>query len=166
MINFIIKGLKKSSFLFQNKCIGSSFKSTDLKSYGFYYDWEVNPRYNLCHSIGNKNKSQLFKEFLESDEQVLVCPHATLRNAFNSLDISKFNDCLLAIDEFHHVSSDDGNKLGELLRDVMNYTNAHVIAMTGSYFRGDTKLVLRPEDEAKFEKVTYNYYQQMKSYNI
>lgn len=158
------QGIKKVIVSVPEQSIGSSFKSTDLKSYGFYYDWEVNPRYNLCHSIGNKNKSQLFKEFLESDEQVLVCPHATLRNAFNSLDISKFNDCLLAIDEFHHVSSDDGNKLGELLRDVMNYTNAHVIAMTGSYFRGDTKLVLRPEDEAKFEKVTYNYYQQMKSY--
>ena len=29
------------------------------------------------------------------------------------------------------------NKLGEVLNKVMNKTNAHIIAMTGSYFRGD-----------------------------
>lgn len=158
------QGVKKVIVAVPEQSIGSSFKSTDLKSYGFYYDWEVNPRYNLCNTLGNKNKSELFKEFLDNDEKVLVCPHATLRNVYNMVDISEFNDCLLAIDEFHHVSADADNRLGELLRDIMSKTNAHIIAMTGSYFRGDTNPVLRPEDEEKFEKVTYNYYQQMKNY--
>jgi hypothetical protein len=36
--------------------------------------------------------------------------------------------------------------------------------MTGSYFRGDNIPVLMPEDEEKFTKVTYNYYQQLNGY--
>ena len=46
----------------------------------------------------------------------------------------------------------------------MNKTNAHIIAMTGSYFRGDNLPVLLPEDEIKFNKVSYNYYEQLNGY--
>ena len=70
----------------------------------------------------------------------------------------------MAIDEFHHVSADIESKLGEVLRSIMRKTKAHVVAMTGTYFRGDTLPVLLPEDEEKFTKVTYNYYQQLNGY--
>jgi len=36
--------------------------------------------------------------------------------------------------------------------------------MTGSYFRGDSVPILKPEDEARFTKVTYNYYEQLNGY--
>ena len=36
--------------------------------------------------------------------------------------------------------------------------------MTGSYFRGDAEAVLTPHDEAKFEPVTYTYYEQLNGY--
>ena len=36
--------------------------------------------------------------------------------------------------------------------------------MTGSYFRGDAEAVLHPEDEAKFDTVTYTYYEQLNGY--
>src|SRR6185437_197124 len=36
--------------------------------------------------------------------------------------------------------------------------------MTGSYFRGDAEAVLAPEDEAKFDTVTYTYYEQLNGY--
>jgi RNAse (barnase) inhibitor barstar len=36
--------------------------------------------------------------------------------------------------------------------------------MTGSYFRGDTVPILLAEDEAKFTKVTYTYYEQLNGY--
>ncbi len=77
---------------------------------------------------------------------------------------SCFNDTLLAIDEFHHVSADENSRLGALLRSVMRNTNAHIVAMTGSYFRGDALPVLMPEDEEKFTKITYNYYEQLNGY--
>src|SRR5262245_27087832 len=36
--------------------------------------------------------------------------------------------------------------------------------MTGSYFRGDAEPVLSPHDEAKFDTVTYTYYEQLNGY--
>ena len=60
----------------------------------------------------------------------------TCHFAFDAVAESLFNDCLIAIDEFHHVSADADNRLGEVLRSIMANTSAHIIAMTGSYFRG------------------------------
>ena len=110
------------------------------------------------------SKVQTFLRFLDNDEKILICTHSTLRFAFEKIDDVKFNNILLAIDEFHHVSADGDSRLGELLRSVMANSTAHVIAMTGSYFRGDCIPVLLPEDEAKFTKVTYNYYEQLNGY--
>ncbi len=50
------------------------------------------------------------------------------------------------------------------MRSIMRNTSAHIIAMTGSYFRGDSIPILLPEDEARFTKVTYNYYEQLNGY--
>ena len=60
---------------------------------------------------------------MESDE-ILICTHATLRFAFEQLGLH-FDDCLLAIDEFHHVSADVNSKLGELLRSVLRNSTCH-----------------------------------------
>lgn len=158
--------IKKVIVAVPERAIGSSFAKTDLKTYGFYEDWEPNEKYNLCTpgSDGSKSKVQAFHNFMDSDEQILICTHATLRFACEELDETKFNGSLLAIDEFHHVSADVHNRLGELLRGVMQKSSAHIIAMTGSYFRGDSVPILLPEDEARFSKVTYNYYEQLNGY--
>ena len=71
---------------------------------------------------------------------------------------------MLAIDEFHHTSAEDGNKLGAMLDDVIAHSSAHIGAMTGSYFRGDQVPILSPETEAKFTQVTYTYYEQLNGY--
>jgi len=146
------------------RSIGGSFGVTDLKKDGFFASWEPNPIYNLCSGDADKSKVEAFKKFMESDEKILICTHATLRFAFKELDEKKFDNCLLAIDEFHHVSADGENQLGELLRTLIPNSTAHIVAMTGSYFRGDSVPVLLPEDEAKFAKVTYNYYEQLNGY--
>jgi len=57
------------------------------------------------------------------------------------------------------------NRLGEILKNIMDKSKAHIIAMTGSYFRGDSVPILLPEDEKNFTKVTYNYYEQLNGYN-
>ncbi|MDC1068444.1 DEAD/DEAH box helicase family protein [Candidatus Kapabacteria bacterium] len=162
----INQGLKKVVVAVPERSIGGSFGKTDLKSYGFYSDWLPNDNYNLCTpgSDGSKSKVQAFKNFIENDEQILICTHATLRFACEELEESSFNRVAIAIDEFHHVSADVNNKLGDLLRNIMNKSSAHIIAMTGSYFRGDSVPVLTPEVEAKFTKVTYNYYEQLNGY--
>ena len=161
------QGIKKVIVAVPERSIGSSFKKTELQKFGFFADWTPDPRYNLCTrgEDNSKGKISIFKEFMNSDAKVLICTHATLRFAYDEIEETKFNDCLLAIDEFHHVSADlESSRLGELLHSVMNKSNAHVIAMTGSYFRGDGVAVLRPEDEMKFDRVTYNYYEQLNGY--
>ncbi|WP_299050198.1 DEAD/DEAH box helicase [uncultured Polaribacter sp.] len=161
----IHQDIKKVIVAVPERSIGSSFGNTDLKKYGFFADWKPNPRYNLCTPGIEKSKVTAFLNFLESDEKILICTHATLRFAFDAIDEKQLNDCLLAIDEFHHVSVDGDNKLGLVLSSVMEKSTAHVVAMTGSFFRGDSVPILLPEDEAKFTKVKYDYYQQLNGYN-
>lgn len=159
------QGIKKVIVAVPEKSIGGSFAKTDLISYGFFANWEPSPEYNLCTAGGDKSKVQAFLRFMKSDEQILICTHSTLRFAFEQIDEVEFNDALLAIDEFHHVSADkDTNKLGSLLHAITTKSTAHIVAMTGSYFRGDTVPVLLPEDEEKFTRVTYNYYEQLNGY--
>lgn len=162
------QGIKKVIVAVPERSIGGSFAKTNLMQYGFFADWDPNDKYNLCTpgSDGSKSKVQAFHNFMNNDEQLLICTHATLRFAAEELEENKFNDTLLAIDEFHHVSASADNKLGDLLREIMKKSTAHIIAMTGSYFRGDSVPVLLPEDEAKFTKVTYNYYEQLNGYDF
>ena len=160
------QGIKKVIVAVPEKSIGRSFKDTDLKTSGFFADWRVAPYYNLCDANNDENgKTKRFVEFFKQDKtKILVCAHATLRNGMKEISDEEFNDCLLAIDEFHHTSADVNSGLGDIVRRVMNHSTGHIVAMTGSYFRGDGVPVLRAEDEARFFPVTYNYYQQLNGY--
>lgn len=158
---------KKVIVAVPEKSIGASFSNVSLSDGGFFADWEVEDRNNLCLGTGDdKSKVKSFVRFMKGDDKILVCTHATLRFAFEAedLNIESFNDAVLAIDEFHHVSVSDNSRLGELLHNVMANTNVQIIAMTGSYFRGDAIPILTPEDEAEFDKVTYTYYEQLNGY--
>jgi superfamily II DNA or RNA helicase len=163
----INQGIKKVIVAVPERSIGASFSKTNLKKDGFFANWEPNDVFNLCTpgDDGSNSKVKAFHKFIDSEEQLLICTHATLRFACEELDDSKFNNTLLAIDEFHHVSADAGNRLGELLKSIMNKSSAHIVAMTGSYFRGDSVPILTPDNEANFTKVTYNYYEQLNGYN-
>ncbi len=165
------QGIRRVVVAVPEKSIGRSFKNTDLKSAGFFADWKVSPLYNLCNAEkesqanSEEGKAKRFRQFFEQDKsKILVCAHATLRNGMKEISDEAFNDCLLAIDEFHHTSADVSSGLGDIVRRVMNNSTGHIVAMTGSYFRGDGVPVLRAEDEARFYPVTYNYYQQLNGY--
>jgi hypothetical protein len=152
------------------RSIGSSFADEPLTKFGFYWDWQVSPQWNLCNAPGAdepkvaKSKVESVKKFLASGDKVLVCTHATFRFAVEELGIHSFDDRLIAIDEFHHVSSNPDSILGTQLTSLIARDKVHVVAMTGSYFRGDSEAVLSPADEAKFETVTYTYYEQLNGY--
>lgn len=159
------QGMQQAIIIVPEKSIGSSFQDEPLSKFGFWADWTVEPRWNLCNAPGGDDgKVGSVKTFLDSDSKVLVCTHATFRFAVDKFGMEAFDDRLLAIDEFHHVSANPDNKLGAHLGDFMNRDKAHIVAMTGSYFRGDTEAVLHPEDEAKFQSVTYTYYEQLNGY--
>lgn len=159
------QGIKKAIVAVPEKSIGSSFNDEPLTKYGFYHDWQVVPKWNLCDAPGEDGrKVKSVKSFLESDDQVLICTHATLRFAVNEFGVEAFDDSLIAIDEFHHVSSDEANILGGQLKQFIARDKVHIVAMTGSYFRGDAIAVLAAEDEEKFDSITYTYYEQLNGY--
>ncbi len=160
------QGLKKVIVAVPETSIGSSFNSTDLKASGFFANWHVELINNLCVQGTETGRVKAFIRFLNDTEaQTLVCTHATLRFAYEQVNNPKaFNNCVVAIDEFHHVSAGEDNRLGTLIDGLMKESSAHIIAMTGSYFRGDTVPILLPEDEAKFRQVTYSYYEQLNGY--
>ena len=159
------QGIKKVVVAVPEKSIGRSFKNTNLTNGGFFADWEVAPYFNLTDVNNEQDKKGRFKKFFsQKDARVLLCAHATLRNGMKEVPDETFDDVLLAIDEFHHTSADANSNLGDVVRRVMNNSTGHIVAMTGSYFRGDGIPVLRAEDEAKFYPITYNYYQQLNGY--
>lgn len=159
------QAIKKVVIAVPEKTIGRSFQNTQLKKHGFFEDWHVAPYFNLCDASNEKNKIGRFKEFFhQNSANKLVCTHSTLRLAMKEIDNEIFNDCLLAIDEFHHASASVESNLGDLIRDLMAETSVHIVAMTGSYFRGDGVPVMRPEDEGRFHHITYNYYEQLNGY--
>ena len=159
------QGVKKAIVVVPEKSIGASFNDEPLTKFGFYYDWQVVPKWNLCNAPGEDGgKVNSLKAFLTSDDQILVCTHATLRFAVDKFGIQAFDDCLIAVDEFHHVSANPENKLGLHLGSFITRDKTHIVAMTGSYFRGDAEAVLSPQDESKFETVTYTYYEQLNGY--
>ncbi len=158
--------LKQAIIVVPEKAIGASFHNEPLSQFGFWADWQVEPKWNLCDAPGGDNggKVEAVKKFLASDAKVLVCTHATFRFAVDKFGIEVFDDSLIAVDEFHHVSANPDNKLGEHMRQLMARDKTHIIAMTGSYFRGDAVAVLHPDDESKFDTVTYTYYEQLNGY--
>jgi hypothetical protein len=160
------QGLRQAIIIVPEKSIGSSFHDEPLSQFGFWADWRVEPKWNLCDAPGGDNggKVNALTSFLQSDDKVLVCTHATFRFAVDKLGVTPFDDRLIAVDEFHHVSIDPDSKLGQHLGQMIARDRVHMVAMTGSYFRGDAMPVLSPEDEAKFDTVTYTYYEQLNGY--
>ena len=164
------QGLKQAIIVVPEKSIGGSFADEPLASYGFWADWTVKPQWNLCNAPGvdeervDPSKVKAVGQFLASGDPVLVCTHATFRFAVDALGVEAFDDRLIAVDEFHHVSASPDNRLGAQLAQFIARDKVHIVAMTGSYFRGDAAPVLTPEDEAKFETVTYTYYEQLNGY--
>ncbi|OAN28441.1 DEAD/DEAH box helicase family protein [Pseudomonas oryzihabitans] len=160
------QGIKQAIIVVPEKSIGASFNDEPLAKYGFWSDWHVEPKWNLCNAPGNDNggKVKSLGAFLEGDDKVLVCTHATFRFAVDAYGVEAFDDCLIAVDEFHHVSANPDNKLGLHLGQFFSRGKTHIVAMTGSYFRGDAEAVLAPQDESKFNTVTYTYYEQLSGY--
>jgi hypothetical protein len=160
------QGLKQAIIVVPEKSIGASFNDEPLSRYGFWADWRVEPKWNLCNAPGGDNggKVKALGAFLESADQVLVCTHATFRFAVDAYGVEAFDERLIAVDEFHHVSANPDNRLGQHLGQLIARGRTHIVAMTGSYFRGDAEAVLAPQDESKFDTVTYTYYEQLNGY--
>ncbi|MEQ9357350.1 DEAD/DEAH box helicase [Coleofasciculus chthonoplastes] len=159
------QGLQQAIIVVPEKSIGASFHNEPLSQFGFWADWQVEPKWNLCDAPGTDGgKVDAVRKFLDSEAKVLVCTHATFRFAVDKFGVEALDNRLIAVDEFHHISANPDNKLGDIIRQLMTRDKTHIVAMTGSYFRGDAEAVLHPDDEARFDTVTYTYYEQLNGY--
>ncbi|MFL1461829.1 DEAD/DEAH box helicase [Roseococcus sp. DSY-14] len=159
------QGLRQALIVVPERSIGASFADEALTRHGFWADWTVGPQWNLCNAPGTDGgKVNAVGNFLAGNDKVLVCTHATFRFAVEKFGVAAFDDRLIAVDEFHHVSANPENRLGLQLAEFIARDRVHLVAMTGSYFRGDAEAVLSPADEARFETVTYTYYEQLNGY--
>ena len=157
--------IKQAVIVVPERAIGASFNDEPLTDFGFWADWAIAPKWNLCNAPGEEGgKVKSVKAFLESGDRTLVCTHSTFRFAVDQFGVDAFDNRLVAVDEFHHVSANPDNKLGAHLGQFIARDKVHIVAMTGSYFRGDAEAVLAPDDEARFDTVTYTYYEQLNGY--
>lgn len=85
------QGLKQAIIVVPEKSIGSSFNDEPLSTFGFWADWRVEPKWNLCNAPGTENggKVNSVGVFLEGEDKILVCTHATFLFAIDQL-----NGCL------------------------------------------------------------------------
>src|SRR5689334_1551020 len=68
------QGLKQAVIVVPEKSIGSSFHDEALSKHGFWADWTVKPKWNLCDAPGEDGgKVNSVGAFLASDDKVLVC---------------------------------------------------------------------------------------------
>jgi superfamily II DNA or RNA helicase len=126
------QGLRQAIIVVPEKSIGASFHSEPLSQFGFWADWQVEPKWNLCDAPGGDNggKVDAVDKFLTSAAKVLVCTHATFRFAVDKFGIEVFDDRLIAVDEFHHVSANPDNKLGDHIRQLMTQGKAHSVVLS------------------------------------
>ena len=135
----------------------AAYRNTDFRRLGSRAAMES----LQCSGRRQRRQGELRQNLPGRCGSVLVCTHATFRFAVDRFGVEIFDGCLVAVDEFHHVSANPDNKLGDASRPVHARDKVHIVAMTGSYFRGDADPVLSPHDESKFETVTYTYYEQL-----
>ena len=167
------QGLKKAIVTVPESVIGASFANEALKESGFTDDWAIDLEWDLCDTESlDDGKVNTFGQFLDGKPdgsgltgRILLCAHATFRLAMQKYGVERFDDCVIALDEVHHASSDTGaNVLGSRVSGLIDRGKAHVLAMTGTFFRGDAVPVFSTEDEAKFTNVTYTCYEQLDGY--
>ena len=76
------QGVKQAIVVVPEKSIGSSFNDEPLSKFGFWADWIVEPKWNLCNAPGEDGgKVKSVGSFLASKDKILICTHATFRFA-------------------------------------------------------------------------------------
>src|ERR1700756_2630877 len=69
------QGLKQAIIVVPEKSIGASFHDEPLTQFGFWADWAVAPKWNLCDAPGSDNGGKVSSvgAFLQGEDKVLVC---------------------------------------------------------------------------------------------
>jgi hypothetical protein len=113
--------LQQAIVVVPERSIGGSFADEPLSQFGFYWDWQVAPQWNLCNAPGvdeprvAKSKVEAVRKFLASATRRWSAPMPPSASRWRNWASQAFDNRLIAIDEFHHVSSNPDNVLGSQL---------------------------------------------------
>ncbi len=161
---------KKTIIAVPQTVIGKGFNTKVFKlPDGQVIDWSVGV--DLC--TNTKDTVEQFTNFISEDifyseaypfERILVCTHATLVSAFQSLSPEDkqiyWNNLLICVDETHHIQmheiSDEVynmNSLGQVV-DYSFRNNNEMILVSATMFRGDQKGLV--SDELLKDAIKYN----------
>src|SRR5882724_8761814 len=68
------QGLRQAIIVVPERAIGASFHDEPLSQFGFWADWRVEPKWNLCDAPGEDNggKVKAVGAFLEGGDKVLI----------------------------------------------------------------------------------------------
>ncbi len=159
------QGLRQAIVAVPERAMGTGFADASLSECGFWADWKVLPRWNLCDAPGaDHSKARSMGDFLGSEDRILLCTHAALYLAMKQYGTEAFDNRLVAVDELYHGPSVAGVSLGAQLTGLIDRGKSHIVATTGSCALGSAEPILRPSDEARFETVTHTYYEQLNGY--
>ncbi len=161
---------KKTIIAVPQTVIGKGFNTKVFKlPDGQVIDWSVGV--DLCTNA--KDTVEQFTNFISEDifyseaypfERILVCTHATLVAAFQSLSPegkqAYWNNLLICVDETHHLQMHEltdevynMNSLGQVV-DYSFRNNNEIILVSATMFRGDQKGLV--SDELLKGAVKYN----------
>ena len=74
------QGIKQAIIVVPERSIGASFYNEKLSNTGFFTDWNVIPKWNLCDSPGTEGgKVKSVKAFIESMDPVLISISANFK---------------------------------------------------------------------------------------
>ena len=62
------QGVKKALVVVPEKSIGASFANEPLSQFGFWADWEVVPKWNLCNALGEDGGKPMVRQVAIHDE--------------------------------------------------------------------------------------------------
>jgi len=161
---------KKTIIAVPQTVIGKGFNTKVFKlPDGQVIDWSVGV--DLCTNA--KDTVEQFTNFISEDifyseaypfERILVCTHATLVAAFQSLSPedkqTHWNNLLICVDETHHIQMHEiadevynMNSLGQVV-DYSFRNNNEIILVSATMFRGDQKGLV--SDELLKDAIKYN----------
>jgi superfamily II DNA or RNA helicase len=172
---------KKTIIAVPQTVIGKGFNTKVFKlPDGQVIDWSVGV--DLCTNA--KDTVEQFTNFISEDifyseaypfERILVCTHATLVAAFQSLSPedkqNHWNNLLICVDETHHIQMHEiadevynMNSLGQVV-DYSFRNNNEIILVSATMFRGDQKGLVSDEllkDATKYNLPFDKYMEEMK----
>jgi hypothetical protein len=80
------QGLKQAIIVVPEKAIGASFNDEPLTKYGFWADWTVTPKWNLCNAPGEDGgKVNSVGAFLKSEDRCWSAPMRPFASPWTSL---------------------------------------------------------------------------------